>query len=241
MMYNLEDLTYQFNERRDELQQRVGEKRGLEKRIQELEVEVAQLKVDAATTEKAVWLLQQYADFQQKEVIEKIEDVVTSGLQAVFKNPTLSFKLYYSETKTGNKKKAPEITMAVFYDYGGEQVKGDIRNSFGGGLSVVVATLLRVVVVKFLGGRVRPILFLDEPLKDLSPEYPEQDSVASGYRDRMAEFLRGLTSNTDLQIIMVSHEPNYAEEADVDYRFHGSIGKSPKVTKTEKQELDGGM
>jgi DNA repair exonuclease SbcCD ATPase subunit len=221
--------------------ERVGEKRGLEKRIQGLEDEVTELKLDALTTEKAIWLLQQYADFQQKEVIEKIEDLVSSGLQAVFQNVTLQFKLYYSETKSGAKKKAPEITMAVFYDYGGEQVKGDIRNSFGGGLSVVVATLLRVVVVRFLGERVRPILFLDEPLKDLSPEYPDQDSAASGYRDRMADFLKGLTSSTDIQIIMVSHEPNYAEEADVDYRFHGSIGKSPKITKTAKQELDGGM
>ena len=240
-MSSLDDITAEFNTKRDAVQQRLGEKRGLDKRLADLEAEVGELKLDAATTEKAVWLLQQYADFQQKEVIEKIEDLVSSGLRSVFQNATLQFKLYYSETKSGNKKKAPEITMSVFYDYGGEQVKGDIRNSFGGGLSVVVATLLRVVVVRFLGDRVRPILFLDEPLKDLSPEYPDQDSIASSYRDRMAEFLKILTSETNIQVVMVTHEPNYAEVSDVDYRFFGGIGKSPRVTKKLAQSIDDGM
>ena len=240
-MSSLDEVTHLLSSKKSAVQQRIGEKRGLEKRISDMESEYAELKLDSATTEKAVWVLQQYAEVQQKEIIEKIESIVTSGLQAVFKNETLEYKLYYSETKAGNKKKASEITMAVFYDYGGEQVKGDIRNSFGGGLSVVVATLLRVVIAMLLGKKVRRILFLDEPLKDLSPEYPDQDSTASGYRDRMAEFLRGLTSETDLQLIIVSHEPNYSEAADIDYRFHGSIGKSPKITKKVRQELDGGM
>ena len=184
-----------------------------------------------------MWLLQQYADFQQKEVIDKIEGIVTAGLQTVFSNKTLEFKLYYSMTKSGTKKKAPEITMAVFYDYAGQQVKGDIKNSFGGGLSVVVATLLRIIIVWLLSTKVRPILFLDETLKDLSPEYPDQDTVSSGYRDRMAEFLHSLTQDTNIQIVMVSHEPNYSERADVDYRFHGSIGKSPKVIKKVPKDI----
>lgn len=240
-MSSLEEIVQQFNEKKEAVQQRLGERRGLENRLKSLEDEVSDLKLDALTTEKAVWLLQKYSSEAQKEVTEKIESIVSSGLQAVFQNQTLEFKLYYSETKGGNTKKAPEITMAVFYDYGGEQVKGDIKDSFGGGLSVVVATLLRVVVVRLLGDRVRPILVLDEPLKDLSPEYPDQDSTSSGYRDRMSAFLRGLTKDTDIQILMVSHEANYADNADIDYRFDGNLGKTPKVTKTVKQELDGGM
>lgn len=240
-MNKFDEVNKLYSEKYESVQQLVGEKRGLNKRLSDLENEVYELKVDAATSEKAVWLLQQYADFQQKEVTEKIEEVVTAGLQSVFSNPTLEFKLYYSETKSGNKKKAPEITMAVFYDYAGQLVKGDIKNSFGGGLSVVVATLLRIVIVWLLSNKVRPILFLDETLKDLSPEYPDQDSTASGYRDRMAEFLHKLTQDTNIQILMVSHEPNYSERADVDYRFHGSIGKSPKVSKKITADIKEGV
>lgn len=239
-MPSTSEILNMYSDRRDVVQQRVGERRGLERRLADLEGEVADLKLDAATTEKAVWLLQQYAETQQREVIDKIEHVVTSGLQSVFQNTSLEFKLYYSQTKGGTQKKAPEITMAVFYDYGGEMVKGDIKNSFGGGLSVVVATLLRVAIVRILGSRrVRPILFLDENLKDLSPDY---DGAAHGYRHRMAQFLKILTRDMDIQVIMVTHEPNYAEVSDVDYRFSGSIGKSPKVVKHEdKDTLEGGM
>lgn len=236
----IDQVREDYYHKNNEFQQKLGERRGLEKRIQDLEQDIELLRVDSVTTEKAVFLLQQYADFQQKEIIKKIEDIVTSGLQAVFRNPTLSFRLYYSETKAKKMKKSPEITMAVFYDYGGNEVRGDIKNSFGGGLSVVVATLLRIIVVWFMRDHVRPILFLDEPLKDLSPEYSDQNDESSGYRDRMAEFLQKLTAESGVQIIMVSHEPNYSTEADTDYRFHGSIGKSPKVIKKVKQDIDGG-
>lgn len=233
----LADVKKTLEDKNNLVQQRVGEKRALENRISELENEVASLADEETTMEKAVWLLQQYADFQQREVIEKVEKIVTSGIRAVFQNESLVFKLYYSETKSGAKKKAPEITMAVFYDYGGEMVKGDIKNSFGGGLSVVVATLLRVVVVMFLKDRVRPILLLDEPLRDLSPSYGSGD-VADTYRSRMAEFLLKLTQETDVQIILVTHEPEYGECADVDYRFHGKIGKTPKVVSRSKDPID---
>lgn len=235
----IDDVKKLLDDSHNLVQQRIGERRTLERRLQALEDEVNDLAIDALTTEKAVWLLQQYADVQQKEVIEKVEGIVTSGIQLVFQNDSLEFKLYYSETKAGTKKKAPEVTMAVFYDYNGERMKGDIKNSFGGGLSVVVAAILRIVIVMLMREKVRPILFLDEPIKDLSPEYPDQDAIASKYRDRMADFLKGLTDETDVQIVMVTHEPNYAEVSGIDYRFFGGIGKTPRVNKTQKEIGEG--
>lgn len=237
----IQDMKQSLEKAHNAVQQRIGEHRSLEKRAMELEDEINVLTDTSLTVEKAVWLLQQYADFQQKEVIEKVEGLVTEGLKHVFQNDSMDFKLYYSETKSGTKKKSPEITMAVFYQLGDEIIKGDIKNSFGGGLSVVVATLLRIIIVMLMGDKVRPILFLDEPIKDLSPEYPDQDNIASRYRDRMAEFLKRMTVETPVQICMVTHEPNYAEVSDIDYRFMGGIGKTPKVTKKQPQILDEGM
>lgn len=234
---NLQELEQEYLTKNNALQQRIGEKRGLEKRQDDLESEIEALRLDSATTEKAVWLLQQYADFQQREVIAKIEDLVTTGLQAVFRNPTLSFRLFYSETKSGSKKKAPEISMAVYYDYGGNEVRGDIKNSFGGGLSVVVSTLLRVIIVWFLKDRVRPILLLDEPLRDLSPSY-DSGTTADGYRSRMAMFIRKLVGETNIQVIMISHEPEYGEVADIDHQFTGGIGKTPNVTSKLRDPME---
>ncbi len=237
----IQDVKQSLDLAHNAVQQRIGEHRSLEKRAADLENEIAVLTDTSLTVEKAVWLLQQYADFQQKEVIGKVEGIVTEGLKTVFQNDSLEFKLYYSETKAGTKKKAPEITMAVFYEIEGQRIKGDIKDSFGGGLSVVVATLLRIIIVMLMGDTVRPILFLDEPIKDLSPEYPDQDTVASRYRDRMADFLKQLTEETPVQIVMVTHEPNYAEVSDADYRFSGGVGKLSKVSKKKSQTLDEGM
>jgi DNA repair exonuclease SbcCD ATPase subunit len=218
------------------LAERKGARDSLLMRESELVREVDRLDAATLSIEKAVYLLQTYAEEQQKTLTERIEGIVTKGLRAVFQNPSLEFKLRYSETKAGDRKKNPEVTMAVLYEHDGTQVEGNLKSSFGGGLSVVAALLLKVVVVLHLNPRVRPILILDEPLKDLSPAYEGQDAVVNGYRERMADFLRSLTEETNLQIIMVTHEPEYGRVADVHHRFSGGIGGMSTV-KTIKHEI----
>lgn len=215
--------------------QREGARATLLKTQEDLAAEIAGLDADLKALEKAVWLLQQYAETQQKALTEQVEGIVTKGLRAVFQNQSLEFKLRYSEGKDGAKKKNPEVSMAVVYEHNGEKVEGDLRTSFGGGLSVVTAILLKVVIVLYLNPRVAPVLLLDEPLKDLSPAYDGGDAVANGYRIRMAEFLRELVNQTPLQIIAVTHEPEYGEVADIHHRFSGGVGLTSKI-KTIKHE-----
>jgi ABC-type transporter Mla maintaining outer membrane lipid asymmetry ATPase subunit MlaF len=218
---------------------RVGERDSHAKRAVELEAELETLEASTLSIEKAVYLLQTYAEEQQKTLTTRIEGIVTKGLRAVFQNPTLEFKLRYSEAKGGGMTKRPEVTMAILHEQpDGQIVEGNLKSSFGGGLSVVAALLLKVVVVLHLNPRVRPILILDEPLKDLSPAYDGQDSVANGYRERMADFLRELTAETDLQIIMVTHEPEYGRVSDVHHRFSGDISTMSKVTTIKHESGD---
>lgn len=220
---------------RQKLAMRVGERDSYAKRATELEAELETLEASTLSIEKAVYLLQTYAEEQQKTLTTRIEGIVTKGLRAVFQNPTLEFKLRYSEAKGGGMTKRPEVSMAILHEHNGEIVEGNLKSSFGGGLSVVAALLLKVVVVLHLNPRVRPILILDEPLKDLSPAYDGQDAVVNGYRERMADFLRELTEETDLQIIMVTHEPEYGRVSDIHHRFSGGIG-SMSTVKTIKNE-----
>jgi hypothetical protein len=229
----LETLETELNNLERQLNQRQGAKEMLEKKSTELREQVSALDVSIVDTEKAIWILQQYAESQQNYLTERIEGIVTKGLRAVFQDPTLEFKLKYSETKTGEKKKNPEVAMSVRYESGGEMVEGNLKNTFGGGLSVVAATLLRVVVVLHLKDRVAPIILLDEPLKDLSPAYDGGDDIANGYRERMSEFIQSLVSETDLQIIMVSHEPEYGRIADTHHRFTGAVGEQTTVRTIE--------
>lgn len=224
-----------------ELAKREGARDSLQESRAELLEEVKSLDEMIGTTEKALFLLQQYGETQQRAIAEKMESVVTKGLQAVFQNDTMEFKITYSETKKGDKKKTPEISMSVWYEANGNMVEGNIRNSFGGGLSVVVSVLLRIVIAIHLSNRVRPIILLDEALKDLSPDQNSYDERIDGYRTRMATFLRKLVDETNLQLILVSHEEEYSELADVHHKFVGGIGLSSKVKTTVNegpQELE---
>lgn len=230
----------QIEQRRSQLLTAYHERKGaldsLERQEKELILEVEKLSGDVSSLNKAIFLLQSYSEDQQKILAERIEGVVTAGIRAVFQDPNLVFRMKYSETKKGAVKKTPEVTMSVMYQHNGKEVEGSLRNSFGGGLMVVASTLLNVIVTLQLVPRVRPILIWDEPLRDLSPPYEDQDPVAKGYRERMADFLRTLVSETELQIIMVTHEPDYGRVADFHHRFSGGIGKEAKIKTMELGE-----
>jgi hypothetical protein len=218
-------IEQEFTRKQRALQERIGARNAIKARLDEHEAEVVLLSERMANTEKAVYLLQKYSEDQQAMLAERIEGTVTAGLRAVFQNPSLSFKLHYSETKKGTVKKAPEVTMSVVYkNADGNEVSGDLKSSFGGGLAVVTAALLNVIVVLQMAPRVAPILLWDEQLMDLSPDYGTGD-VASRYREAMADFLATLKEETPIQIIMVSHEDEYGRVADYHHRFTGGIGQ----------------
>lgn len=226
---NLAELQRDLADKQTLLSQRVGAKNALEERVRGLESEVETLTLDMATTEKAVYLLQKHSEDQQSLLASRVEGIVTAGIRAVFQNPTLVFKMHYSESKGGGVKKTPEVKLSVQYEAGSEVVSGSLRHSFGGGLAVVVATLLNVIVVLHMSPRLRPILILDEPLSDLSPNYSGADELTGHLRERMADFLKTLTAETDVQLVVVSHEEQLGEAADRHYHFKGGIGRQPLV------------
>ncbi len=227
----------EFTRKQRVLQERIGARNAIQARLEEYESEVVLLTERMADTEKAVYLLQKYSEDQQAMLSARIEEIVTAGIRAVFQDPNLTFRMHYSESKKGTVKKAPEVTMSVSYRMAdGSEAVGDLKNSFGGGLAVVTAALLNIIVVLQLAPRVAPILLWDEPLKDLSPDYGTGDD-ASRYRDLMADFIRTVVdemAETGVQIIMVSHEPEYGRVADYHHRFNGGIGKKAVVKTYER-------
>lgn len=226
-------LEEEFNLKQRALQEKVGARNALQAKLREHEAEVVQLTERMTNTEKAVLLIQAQSESQQAMLSARIESIVTAGIRAVFQDEKLTFKLRYSETKKGGVKKQPEVSMSVLYEHDGKQVEGGLKDSFGGGLSVVVGVLLNVVVLLNLQPRVAPVLFLDEPLAALSPNY-EGASSRTEYRERMADFIRTLVNETDLQVILVTHESNYSETADYSHVFHGGIGKPATVKTIER-------
>jgi ABC-type nitrate/sulfonate/bicarbonate transport system ATPase subunit len=78
----------------------------------------------------------------------------------------------------------------------------------GGGMAVVVAFLLRLVILLLTPGA-RRILLLDEPFAFVSAEF----------ESRVAEFLRELCDSAGVQVIMVTHSAAYGDVADRQYRL----------------------
>lgn len=175
-------------------------------------------------SDKAKAVLESYAVAQQSELQQSVESLVTRGLQTVFQQD-LAFRMHFRVLRG-----QPEVDFKVETKVGDEAIEMDIPNSFGGGLAVVCAVLLRVIVLRYLveHGRVEPILILDEPLAALSPNYDELDTES--LRTRMASFLRVVSEELGVQILLVTHEPDYSEHADVYHALTGGLGKDTEVT-----------
>lgn len=206
-MSALTDLTTQVRETRRTLSVRVGEATALATRGRALEQEVAVLAAQRATADRVSGVLATIGSERDAAARAHIEGLVTAGLRAIFEE-NLSFHLVESTTR-----QTPQIDFVVRTHLpDGSSFETDVMAARGGGLAAVVGLLLRVVLIlltRASGGKAPDLLVLDETLAHLSREYLE----AAG------QFLRTLVDSTGLQLVMVTHQPELVEFADVSYRL----------------------
>ena len=208
-MTRLADLDRRLASVSSRLAVEVGEARARVTLIQE-----AQAKARAATeladaTEKAIGVLSKYADARQAEVHSRVETLITQGLQTIF-DDDLRFKVI-QEVKA----RRVETRFAVVSTVNGVEVETDILNSRGGGVAAIVGFLLRLVVV-LLSRDTRPFLFLDETFAQLSADR----------EPALAEFLRVLVDQTQVQIVLVTHSEVYSGVADRVYQLSLKNGET---------------
>lgn len=175
----------------------------------ELEIESEQTEVDI--TVKARLLLEQYSEVEQQQLKDKIEALVTRGLQVIF-GDSYSFKI---EMRVLRKQAGMEFTIVK------DLVEREPLDSHGGGLVNVIALVLRLTILALTPGVAR-VAVLDEPFAQLSQEYIEP----------MGRFIREVVDATGIQLIIVSHEAEITEVADQAYRLFDKDG----VTQIERVE-----
>lgn len=90
----------------------------------------------------------------------------------------------------------------------------DIMEGQGGGYIGIIAFLLRVLLIMAARPLLRLVLVLDEPFAQVSPEY----------RSPLAEMVAALIDRLDFQVIMVTHEREYVDVADVAVSFEKAHG-----------------
>ncbi len=193
-----------------ELHTEVGAARALAQRGQELEAEVERLLLSRETAERVSGVLGKMAAERDAAARALVESLVTAGLTAIFGDSGEQLSFHLMESTLRN---ATNIDFTVrTIKPGGEVIETDVLSARGGGVAAVIGMLLRVVLIlltRQTGQQVSGTLVLDETLAMLSADRLEAASA----------FLRTLVDSADLQVIMVTHQTELTESADVVHRL----------------------
>jgi DNA repair exonuclease SbcCD ATPase subunit len=138
--------------------------------------------------------------------VNSISDLVTSGLNSIIEDQDLRFKI-------NQEHKNNRIAMKFILEQDGNS--GDPLNSFGGGAAVVISLILRLAVMKRIGKA--NLLLLDESMV----------ALANAYVPNAAQFMRELSEKTGVNILMVTHNPEFIQNAHCAY----------EVTKSDHLEI----
>jgi hypothetical protein len=166
-------------------------------------------------------LFQTFSEQEQQAVQAKFEQLISYGLTLVFEDRFKQFKLN-AGIERGQVVMNPTLVFEV--DKGVEITSG-IIGAHGGGPADVIGFMLKLLVVIFHGkDKVRPVIFLDETFSHLSDEYlPAMATVIRKFVDELG---------SDLQLVLVTHQREFADVADVAYKF--SLNGETKHTAVER-------
>lgn len=142
--------------------------------------------------EEALAFIQQVAKATQGQVKVHIEDIVTMALETIMDNP---YKLELDFVLRRNKTECD-----IYFVRNGRRIK-PIDESGGG--AVDIASFASRIALWSLSSSDNVLVF-DEPFKFVSKQY----------QAKVAELLNKLSDKLGLQIIMVSHNDNYIQQAD---------------------------
>lgn len=154
------------------------------------ENELSRHKTHLTHTQDAQEILQHLAQAIQQKAHERIAEVVSNCLAAVFDQP-YTFQITF-ERKRGR-------TEASLQFKRGKLTTDPLRAS-GGGTVDVAAFALRVASLVLHRPRLAQIIVLDEPMKFVSADYQEA----------VRQMLEQLSADMGMQIIFVTHNQNYS-------------------------------
>ncbi len=148
----------------------------------------------AVIYKQAQVILQNAADGIQNAIRTALTSLCTAALKDVFHDKDVSFGIEFHQQKN-----ATVVEMYIEED----GIRYDPLESRGHGMADLLTFALRVSVLA-LQPTLRKVLILDEPFTRISEEY----------RDRAIEFVKEVSAKTGVQIILVTHIPELARNAD---------------------------
>lgn len=179
-------------------------------RLLELQDNVLGLTHKLDLLDKTCSVFRSLIDNEMLASVENTETLLTEGLQHIFDDIDLKVK---AETDVQRGKVSVNL-VTVQEHSSGIVTEGSSVDVYGGSVSTVQSTLLRVVVLTRRG--LRPLLLLDESLS----------AVAERYVPRVGQFLSTLSDKLGLDILVVTHNTTLLEQADIVYRIKNVSGSA---------------
>lgn len=210
------EVTEKLNEKKRRFNQAVGEARSVKSQVTNLEAEIGTLKQTVDDLRIVSEIIDQMTTDVQKEFLGTIEKIISDGLSSVFET-RIEFKI---SPKVRNKVVTLDFTLL-----NEDGTETDVVDSRGGGLISLAGVLMRLLMIRLMRPVVQQVAVLDEPLGQLS----------SGFQPAAMELLAKVAQDLDIQIIMVSHQMEAAEWADVVYELEaGPNGATAHVRQTDR-------
>jgi DNA repair exonuclease SbcCD ATPase subunit len=154
--------------------------------------------------QRASDVFKEWLDDSLKENVGAISDLVTTGLQHIIHDQKLTFR-------ARQEMKFNRLSMRFVIEDDG--VEGDPMASFGGGAVLTASFILRLAIMSRL--KMGNLLLLDESM----------GMLANKYVPAAASFMRQLSEQTGINILMVTHNEEFLNHAHTAYegRKNGSL------------------
>lgn len=183
-----------------------GQRDMLDKQVSDCQGRLRQANEQSGYHDEAQMILQALEEKWRGNAGGALASVVSYGLSVVFGEP---YELNI-DSKVSRGVASTELTLTK------SGLRTPIKNAKGGSVLNVLSFLFHTILTTSSKPRLRPILVLDEPFSHVSAEY----------RPQVCALLRELCHRLGLQMIIVSHEEELLEAADVAYLVELPEGKT---------------
>jgi len=184
----------QLIELHNKLEQKKGRKIELINSIKEMRKKLRSEKEYLDNLEKAREIIRIVGLETQQQLQFHISDIASMALEGIFNEP---YKLLLEFVERRNKTECD-----IVFERNDEHFEP--LEASGGGAVDVAAFALRIASWSMNTKKTRPVIIMDEPMKNLSEEYQENAS----------EMIKEISKKLGIQFIIITHNPTLASYAD---------------------------
>ena len=165
--------------------------------------------------QKCSEIFKSWLEDSMKRNVDSMSELATTGLRHIIHDQKLTFDIRQEA-------KYNRLAMKFILEDGG--VEGDPIQSYGGGAAVIISFILRIAVMSRM--KMANLLILDESLL----------AISNSYVPAAAAFIRQLSEETGINILLVTHNPEFLNHAHIAYE--GYKDGSMKIRKLRYQPAE---